>query len=291
MATTLDFIMPVFNHAAAPMLANRTAPPAPKLPRCQVLEIMFSALALAPGVGRRHAAPAIDPGSPPGLCGGHATHTPESAGTQRFACARVLRHPRLSGGGAVAARLPGRRTRLWTRAIERFCRPTWSAGRARTAPRLVGEPGSAAPLGLVSAACRGSDRSVAGLRPARGPLVEGRHRGLGAAALARWSLPQKQPPECDECIRVAAPAESDHPGARGSQGSCGARRRQSTPGARVRRRTAGHAGCGTAPMVGPAGGAEGGADRLATHPALTVEPEALAAGFEKLAHTDSARPH
>lgn len=121
-----------------------------------------------------------------------------------------------------------------------------------------------------------------------GRLVTGDTQGLGAAVLARWSLPQKQPVECDPVFswlrqqnqvtpelaetRVRAALAADNP--------------------RLAREFAADV------PVARSGALLQWSDLLeapksaltvlATHPALPVEPDALVAGFEKLAHTDSA---
>jgi soluble lytic murein transglycosylase len=121
-----------------------------------------------------------------------------------------------------------------------------------------------------------------------GRLVTGDTEGLGAAAVARWSLPQKQPPECDDVFawlrrqnlitpvlaeaKVRAALTADNPRLA----------REFAPDVPVMR---------VAALLQWSDLLEAPKAALtvfATHPALSVEPEALAAGFEKLAHTDSA---
>jgi soluble lytic murein transglycosylase len=121
-----------------------------------------------------------------------------------------------------------------------------------------------------------------------GRLVTGDTEGLGAAALARWSLPQKQPLECDDVFawlrrqnlitpvlaeaKVRAALAADNPRLA----------REFAPDVPVMR---------VAALLQWSDLLEAPKAALtvfATHPALSVEPEALAAGFEKLAHTDSA---
>jgi soluble lytic murein transglycosylase len=120
-----------------------------------------------------------------------------------------------------------------------------------------------------------------------GRLATGDTDGLGAAILARWSLPQKQPAECNAVFtwlrqqnlvtptlaenRVRAALAADNP--------------------RLAREFA-----ADVPVARTAAllqwsdlleAPKAALTVLATHPALAVEPDALAAGFEKLAHTDS----
>jgi soluble lytic murein transglycosylase len=121
-----------------------------------------------------------------------------------------------------------------------------------------------------------------------GRLLTGDIEGLGAAALARWGLPQKQPPECDDVFawlhrqnlitpvlaeaKVRAALAADNPRLA----------REFAPDVPVMR---------VAALLQWSDLLESPKAALtvfATHPALSVEPEALAAGFEKLAHTDSA---
>jgi soluble lytic murein transglycosylase len=121
-----------------------------------------------------------------------------------------------------------------------------------------------------------------------GRLATGDTAGLGAAALARWSLPQKQPAECDEVfgwlrmknLVTPALAESRTRAALGVDNPRLAREfAADVPAAR------------TAALLQWSDLLEAPKSALtvlATHPSLPVEPEALAAGFEKLTHTDSA---
>ena len=121
-----------------------------------------------------------------------------------------------------------------------------------------------------------------------GRLAVSDTQGLAALALARWSLPQKQPPECNDVFawlrlqnlltpalaetKVRAALAADNP--------------------RLAREFA-----SDVPVARSAAllqwsdlleAPKGALTVLATPPALPVEPEALAAGFEKLAHTDSS---
>jgi soluble lytic murein transglycosylase len=120
-----------------------------------------------------------------------------------------------------------------------------------------------------------------------GRLATGDTAGLGAAVLARWSLPQKQPAECNDVFawlkqqnlitptlaenRVRAALAADNPRLAREFSA-------DVPLAR------------TIPLLQWSDLLEApksALNVLATHPALPVEPDALAAGFEKLAHTDS----
>jgi soluble lytic murein transglycosylase len=121
-----------------------------------------------------------------------------------------------------------------------------------------------------------------------GRLAVGDTQGLAALALARWSLPQKQPAECNDVFvwlrlqnlltpalaetKVRAALAADNP--------------------RLAREFA-----SDVPVARSAAllqwsdlleAPKAALTVLASHPALPVEPEALAAGFEKLAHTDSS---
>jgi soluble lytic murein transglycosylase len=121
-----------------------------------------------------------------------------------------------------------------------------------------------------------------------GRLATGDIEGLGAAILARWSLPQKQPPECDEVFawlrrqNLITPALAENR----------ARAALAADNPRLAREFAAEV-----PVARIAAlvqwsdlleAPKAALTVLATHPALSVEPDALAAGFEKLAHTDSA---
>jgi soluble lytic murein transglycosylase len=121
-----------------------------------------------------------------------------------------------------------------------------------------------------------------------GRLVTGDTAGLGAAVLARWGLPQKQPAECSDVFawlrqqnlitpalaenRVRAALAADNPRLA----------REFSADVPVAR---------TAALLQWSDLLEAPKTALtvlATHPAMAVEPDALAAGFEKLAHIDSA---
>ena len=121
-----------------------------------------------------------------------------------------------------------------------------------------------------------------------GRLITGDTQGLGAAALERWSLPQKQPAECNDVFawlrqqnlitptlaesKVRALLAADNPRLA----------REFLAGVPVGR---------TPPLLQWSDLLEAPKATLtvlATHPNLVSEPDALCAGFEKLAHADSA---
>ena len=122
----------------------------------------------------------------------------------------------------------------------------------------------------------------------QGRLATGDTVGLGAAVLARWSLPQKQPAECDEVfawlkqqnVETAAEAEAK------------VRAALAADNPRLAREFVADVPIARAPVLlqwsdlleAP----KSALTVFLTHPSLPVEPEALIAGFEKLAHTDSA---
>jgi soluble lytic murein transglycosylase len=119
-------------------------------------------------------------------------------------------------------------------------------------------------------------------------LAGGDTQGLGAAVLERWSLPQKQPPECDDVFAWL--------------------RRQNLVTAALAEARTRAALAADNPRLARAFAADVPVTRsaallqwsdlletpkaaltvLATHPALPVEPDALAMGFEKLTHGNSA---
>src|SRR5271168_2160976 len=121
-----------------------------------------------------------------------------------------------------------------------------------------------------------------------GRLVTGDTQGLGAAALARWSLPQKPPPECGEVFawlrqqNLVTPALAE----------AGARAALSADNPRLAREFAADVPAARSAALFQwsdlLDAPKSALTVLATHPALPVEPDALAAGFEKLAHVDSA---
>jgi soluble lytic murein transglycosylase len=120
-----------------------------------------------------------------------------------------------------------------------------------------------------------------------GRLAAGDTQGLGAAALVRWSLPQKQPTECDEIFawlrrqnlltpelaeaRVRAALAADNP--------------------RLARAFAVDVPVAQTPPLflwsDLLDAPKSTLTVLAAHPGLPVEPDALAAGFDKLARSDS----
>ncbi len=118
-------------------------------------------------------------------------------------------------------------------------------------------------------------------------LSTGDTEGLGAAALARWSLPQRQPAQCNEIfawlrmqgLLTGALAEARARAALGVDNSRLAR--ESAADVPVARAAAllQWSDLLEEPRVA--------LTVLATHPALAVEPDALIAGFEKLAHVDA----
>ena len=121
----------------------------------------------------------------------------------------------------------------------------------------------------------------------QGRLATGDTIGLGAAVLARWRLPQKQPAECNEIfawlkqqnLETAAEAETK------------VRSALAADNPRLAREFVADVPVARAPALlqwsdlleAP----KSALTVFLTHPSLPVEPEALVAGFEKLAHTDS----
>ena len=122
----------------------------------------------------------------------------------------------------------------------------------------------------------------------QGRLATGDTEGLGAAVLARWSLPQKQPTECNEPfawlkqqnLETAPVAEAK------------VRAALTADNPRLAREFVSDVPIALAPALlqwsdlleAP----KSALTVFLTHPSLPVEPEALIAGFEKLAHIDSA---
>jgi soluble lytic murein transglycosylase len=121
-----------------------------------------------------------------------------------------------------------------------------------------------------------------------GRLATGDTQGLAAAVLARWVLPQKQPPECNEVFawvrlqNLVTPALAETK----------ARAALAADNPRLAREVAVEV-----PVARSAAllqwsdlleSPKTALTVLSTHPTLPVEPEALAAGFEKFAHQDSA---
>jgi peptidoglycan lytic transglycosylase len=121
-----------------------------------------------------------------------------------------------------------------------------------------------------------------------GRLATGDTQGLGAAVLARWILPQRQPPECNEVFAWLRQQNLVTPALAETK----VRATLAADNPRLAREFA-----ADVPVARSAAllqwsdlleSPKAALTVLATHPALPVEPEALAAGFEKLAHTDSA---
>jgi soluble lytic murein transglycosylase len=119
-------------------------------------------------------------------------------------------------------------------------------------------------------------------------LTTGDTQGLGAAALARWSLPQRQPAECDEVFawlrlqNLVTPVLAE----------AKARAALAADNPRLAREAA-----LDVPLARAAAlfqwadlleAPKAALTMLAARPGMAVEPDALAAAFEKLAHTDSA---
>jgi soluble lytic murein transglycosylase len=121
-----------------------------------------------------------------------------------------------------------------------------------------------------------------------GRLATGDTQGLAAAALARWILPQRQPPECNEVFAWLRQQNLLTPALAETK----ARAALAADNPRFAREAA-----ADVPVAQSAAllqwsdlleSPKGALTVMAAHPALPVEPEALAAGFEKLAHIDSA---
>ncbi|HXA35409.1 MAG TPA: transglycosylase SLT domain-containing protein [Steroidobacteraceae bacterium] len=119
-------------------------------------------------------------------------------------------------------------------------------------------------------------------------LLGGDTEGLGAAALARWSLPQRQLPECNDVFKWLRQQNFITP----ALAEAKVRATLAADNPRLAREFAVDVPVARAAALlqwsdlleAP----KAALTVLATHPALAVEPEALATGFEKLAHTDSA---
>jgi soluble lytic murein transglycosylase len=121
-----------------------------------------------------------------------------------------------------------------------------------------------------------------------GRLATGDTKGLGAAALARWILPQKPPVECTDVFAWLRRQKLWTPALAETR----ARAALSADNPRLAREFA-----ADVPVARSAAllqwsdlleAPKSALTVLATHPALPVEPDGLAAGFEKLAHADSA---
>jgi len=121
-----------------------------------------------------------------------------------------------------------------------------------------------------------------------GRLATGDLASLSAAALARWSLPQKQPAECDEVFAWLRQQGALTPALAESR----VRAALAADNPRLAREFA-----VDVPVARSAAllqwsdlleAPKSALNVLAANPGLPVEPEALAAGFDKLARTDSA---
>jgi len=121
-----------------------------------------------------------------------------------------------------------------------------------------------------------------------GRLASGDTEGLGAAGLARWSLPQKQPAECNDVFAWLRQQNLVTPTLAENR----ARAALAADNPRLAREFA-----ADVPVARMAAllqwsdlleSPKAALTVLADHPGLAVEPDALAAGFEKLAHADSA---
>lgn len=137
---------------------------------------------------------------------------------------------------------------------------------------------------------RSPDVSDAPLVCARleGRLATGDMQGLGAAVLARWSLPQKQPAECDNVFAWLRQQNLLTPALAETK----TRAALAADNPRLAREFA-----ADVPVARSAAllqwsdlleAPKSALTVLATHPTLPVEPDALAAGFEKLTRADSA---
>ena len=122
----------------------------------------------------------------------------------------------------------------------------------------------------------------------KGRLAVGDIQGLAPAVLERWSQPQKQPTECDEAFAWLKRQDLVTP----ALAEARTRAALAADNPRLARAFAADVPVARAAALlqwsdlleAP----KSALSVLATHPALTVEPDALAAGFEKLANTDSA---
>ena len=121
-----------------------------------------------------------------------------------------------------------------------------------------------------------------------GRLITGDAQGLGAAALERWSLPQKQPAECNDVFAWLRQQNLITPTLAESK----VRALLAADNPRLAREFLASVPAGRTPpllqwsdlLEAP----KATLTVLATHPNLVSEPDALCAGFEKLAHADSA---
>ena len=120
-----------------------------------------------------------------------------------------------------------------------------------------------------------------------GRLAVGDTEGMGAAVLERWNLPQKQPPECDHAFAWAKRQNLVTP----ALAEARARAALAADNPRLARESALDVPVNrSAALLQWSDLLESPKSALAvlaSHPGLTVEPDALAAGFEKLVHNDS----
>jgi len=114
-----------------------------------------------------------------------------------------------------------------------------------------------------------------------------RHRSLGLAAIARWSLPQKQPAECNDVFAWLRQQNLVTPALAESRVRAALSVDKPAPGARIHGRRAHFARAAALLQCPTCWRRPGGADRAGHSPRPIRGTDALAAGFEKLAHTDS----
>jgi soluble lytic murein transglycosylase len=120
-----------------------------------------------------------------------------------------------------------------------------------------------------------------------GRLATGDTEGLGSAVLVRWSLPQKQPPECDQAFawlrrqNLATPALAEARTRAALAADNPHLAREFALDVPVAQATA------LLQWSDLLESPKSALAVLAAHPGFPVEPDALAAGFEKLAHSDS----
>ncbi len=124
-----------------------------------------------------------------------------------------------------------------------------------------------------------------------GRLASGDTEGLGAAALARWSQPQKQPPECNDVFTWLRQQNLETP----ALAEARARAALAADNPRLAREFAVDVPVArTLPLLQWSDLLESPKSALtvlASHPTFSVESDALAAGFEKLARADAAAAH
>jgi soluble lytic murein transglycosylase len=120
-----------------------------------------------------------------------------------------------------------------------------------------------------------------------GRLATGDTADFAAAVLARWSLPQRQPAECNDAFAWLKSQNLPTP----ALAEAKARAALAADNPRLAREAAADVPVARlAPLLLWSDLLEAPKSALtvlATHPALPVESDALIAGFEKLAHTDS----